>query len=99
ARSRGRVRIRSADPQAPLDIDHAYLSDPADLEALVDGIAIAEAITASDEMQIMLTPNIDQALPWGDPAGLPDWIVAHAGTTFHPSSTCRMGPATDPLAV
>jgi choline dehydrogenase len=99
ARSRGRVRITSADPQAPLAIDHAYLSDPADLEALVDGVALAEAITASSEMRAVLIPDRDEAPPWGDTAALPAWIGARAGTTFHPSSTCRMGPASDPLAV
>jgi choline dehydrogenase-like flavoprotein len=26
-------------------------------------------------------------------------VTARFGTTYHPSSTCRMGPATDPLAV
>jgi choline dehydrogenase len=99
ARSRGRVRITSADPQAPLDIDHAYFSDPADLEALVDGVALVEAITASPAMRAVFTPDRDEAPPWGDSAALPAWIAAHHGTTYHPSSTCRMGPAADPLAV
>ena len=31
--------------------------------------------------------------------GLRAWIREEAGTTFHPSSTCRMGPADDPGAV
>ncbi len=28
-----------------------------------------------------------------------EWVRANAGTTYHPSSTCRMGPASDPAAV
>ena len=27
------------------------------------------------------------------------WVSGRVATTFHPSSTCRMGPSTDPAAV
>ena len=99
ARSRGHVRLTSRDPLAPLDIDHAYLSDPADVQALCDGIDRAERIIASPEMESVLEPTTEDAPPWGDAAGLPDWVRAHVATTYHPSSTCRMGPGSDPLAV
>ena len=99
ARSRGRVRLTSADPLAPLDIDHAYFSDPADLEALCDGIELVERIVASDPMRRVLEPDADEIPPWGDGSELPAWIVSRFGTTFHPSSTCRMGPSSDPMSV
>ncbi|MDF3015628.1 MAG: dehydrogenase, partial [Thermomicrobiales bacterium] len=99
ARSQGRVRLTSADPVAPLDIEHGYLSDPADLEALCDGIELAERIIASAPMQRVLEPYAEDAPPWGDAAELPAWTLSRFGTTFHPSSTCRMGPALDPMAV
>ena len=99
ARSRGRVRLTSADPTAPLDIDHAYLSDPADLEALCDGIELVERIIASEPMQRVLEPYAEETPPWGDAGELPAWALSRFGTTFHPSSTCRMGPASDPMAV
>ncbi|MBW3634802.1 MAG: GMC family oxidoreductase N-terminal domain-containing protein, partial [Chloroflexi bacterium] len=56
ARSQGRVRLTSADPMTPLDIDHAYLSDPADLEAQCDGIMLIERIITSAPMQGVLQP-------------------------------------------
>jgi GTP pyrophosphokinase len=99
ARSQGRVRLTSADPMAPLDIDHAYLSDPADLEALCDGIELVERIIASAPMQRVLEPYAEERPPWGDAGELPAWALSRFGTTFHPSSTCRMGPASDPMAV
>ena len=93
------VRLTSADPMAPLDIDHAYLSDPADLEAQCDGIELVERIIASAPMQRVLEPYAEEAPPWGDAGQLPAWTRSRVGTTFHPSSTCRMGPASDPMAV
>ena len=37
--------------------------------------------------------------PWGDAGELPAWTLSRFGTTFHPSSTCRMGPASDAMTV
>ncbi len=99
ARSRGHVRLTSADPTAPLDIDHAYLSDAADLEAQCDGIELVERITAAAPMRRVLEPCVEETPPWEDASELPAWARSRVGTTFHPSSTCRMGPASDPMAV
>jgi choline dehydrogenase len=99
ARSKGRMRLTSPDAEAPLDIDHRYLSDTADLEALCDGIALAERIIATDLMRAVLEPTVEDAPPWGDAAGLAEWARARVGTTYHPTSTCRMGPASDAMAV
>ena len=46
ARSRGSVRLTSRDPGAPLRIDHAYLSEPRDLEAVCDGFELALDLAA-----------------------------------------------------
>jgi choline dehydrogenase len=98
ARSRGSLTLTNPDPEAPLDIDHAYLSDPADLEALCDGVDLVEHITAAAPLRSVLQPVPDSP-PWGDRADLPSWARSHFGTTYHPSSTCRMGPDDDLLAV
>jgi choline dehydrogenase len=99
ARSRGRVRLTSPNPHDTLEIDHAYLTDPQDLEALCDGIDIAERIIAAPPLQEVLVRQPEEAPPWRDRNALPTWALERYGTTYHPSSTCRMGPADDPLAV
>ncbi|HLL51849.1 MAG TPA: GMC oxidoreductase [Thermomicrobiales bacterium] len=99
ARSRGHVRLSSWDPAASLDIEHGYLSNPADLEAQCDGIELVERIIASAPMQHVLQPMEDDSPPWGDSSQLPTWAQSRVGTTFHPSSTCRMGPASDGMTV
>lgn len=99
ARSRGRVHLTAADPHAPLTIDHAYLSDPADLAALCDGIDLAERLVKTAPLANMLECLAEDTPPWGNRSELPAWARERFGTTYHPSSTCRMGPASDRMAV
>jgi choline dehydrogenase-like flavoprotein len=40
-KSRGTVRLTSADPLAPIAVDPNYLGDPAELEAYIAGVAFA----------------------------------------------------------
>ena len=99
ARSQGRVRLTSPDPAATLDIDHGYLTDPADLEALCDGAELVARLTATESLSAAVTPVPGQVPDWRDRDELRAWVSDRVATTFHPSSTCRMGPATDPAAV
>lgn len=99
ARSEGRVRLTSPDPAATLDIDHGYFSDRADLEALCDGAELVARLMATESLSSAVSPVPGQVPDWRDRDELQAWVSDRVGTTFHPSSTCRMGPATDPAAV
>jgi len=99
ARSKGRVRLTSADPQAPLDIDHRYFSDPADLEAMIDGVQLAGRLVDTPPLAGMLEVSEEKRRILGDRDAIAAIVVEEIGTTFHPSSTCRMGPASDASAV
>jgi choline dehydrogenase len=99
ARSRGRLRLTSPDPEAPLEIDHGHLSDPRDLEALCDGVELANRLVAAAPLAGAVTPLPERTLRWRDRDELRRRVRAQVGTTYHPSSTCRMGPASDPTAV
>jgi choline dehydrogenase len=99
AASRGTVRLTSADPAATLDIDHCHLTEPADLEAFCDGIEFAHNLIETYPLAAMATPLPEYGRPWTNRDELRAWARAHCSTTFHPSSTCRMGPSADPLAV
>ncbi|WP_411142116.1 GMC family oxidoreductase [Streptomyces sp. x-80] len=89
-RSRGTVRLRSADPHALADVDHAYLTDPADLDALAHGLGWARELDLSPYLG---TPLL---VPQGDTR---NWIRDRHQHYWHPAGSCRMGPAGDPLAV
>jgi choline dehydrogenase len=99
APSQGRVRLTSPDPEATLDIDHAYLSDPAELEALCDGMELIRRLVATRPLADAIDPVPGQVPEWHGRDELRAWVRDHVNTTFHPSSTCRMGPAADPEAV
>ncbi len=99
ASSKGRVRLTAADPHAPLDIDHRYFSDPADLEAMIDGVQLAGRLVDTPPLAGMLDVSEDKRRILRDRDAIAAIVVEEIGTTFHPSSTCRMGPASDPSAV
>lgn len=98
ARSQGTVRLTGSDPEAPLEIDHRYLSDPRDLEALCDGVEMAARIFDSAIVRKVLDHDPPQPR-WPNRDALREEVRFSVDTTFHPSSTCRMGPASDAMAV
>ncbi|WP_113698702.1 GMC family oxidoreductase [Nonomuraea lactucae] len=93
--SRGSVRPAGPDPeQAPI-IDPGYLTAPADLPRLVNGLAIAREILAAPA----LAPYVaDPMAPWrgaSNPDELGQYIRDNASTIFHPTGTCRIGEVVD----
>lgn len=96
-RSRGELRIASSDPaQHPL-IDPAYLSDPEDLEVMIDGMQVARDILLHSAFDFDRKDEI-----WPGPAcstrsQLADDLRNRAETLYHPVGTCAMG--TGELAV
>ncbi len=99
ARSMGTVRLTSADPEAGLAIDHNYFSDPRDLEAICDGYELMQRIASTLPLRDMLAGPMREGPHLTDREALKQVVRAEIGTTYHPSTTCKMGPARDPLAV
>jgi choline dehydrogenase len=97
--SRGYVRCRSADPfEAPI-IQTNYLAEEIDRRVCIAGMRLARRLLASAP----LAPYYDHE-DWPGPGVQSDaeFLAAAAErgqTTFHPGCTCRMGPASNPLAV
>ncbi len=99
ARSRGTVRLTAADPEAPLDIDHNYFSDPTDLEALCDGYELLLRIASTPPLSMLLQGPCVHGDHLTSRAMLKETVQAQVATTFHPSTTCKMGPASDAFSV
>jgi choline dehydrogenase len=97
--SRGYVRCRSNDPfEAPI-IQTNYLAEELDRRVVVAGMRLARRLLASAP----LAPYYAYEDFPGPQAQTNEELLAaatqRAQTTFHPGCTCRMGPASDPLAV
>jgi choline dehydrogenase len=99
SRSRGRVRLTSSDPNAALDIDHNYYSDPHDLELVCDAVELVNELVRTRPLSAAVEPLPGRAITWRSRDELREKVRRSAATTFHPSGTCRMGPASEPMSV
>lgn len=89
-RSRGTMRLRSADPgDAPL-IDPAYLSDPADARFLLDNMKLVRDVMASSKLKGLVDGELHPGADL-DAAGLARELPNRIHTVYHPVGTCRMG--------
>ncbi|AZE04548.1 GMC family oxidoreductase [Pseudomonas chlororaphis] len=93
--SRGRVEIRSADPQAAPLIQPNYLSHPEDLRVAADAIRLTRRIVAAPALQAFKPTEYLPGAELQSEEQLHE-AAARIGTTiFHPVGTCRMGQGTD----
>ncbi len=90
-RSRGTVRLASADPAAAPLIDPNYWADPYDREMSIRGLKLAREIMG----QAALKPFVlAERLPGPGVVSDQDYFdyaCRHAKTDHHPAGTCRMG--------
>lgn len=90
-RSRGTVRLASADPLAAPLIDPNYWEDPYDREMSIRGLKLAQEIMRQDALKPFVK---SERLPGPEVRTDEDYIAyacAHAKTDHHPAGTCRMG--------
>jgi len=89
--SRGRLRLRSADPHWHPDIDPAYYDDQSDLDAMVAGIQRVLEIARTGPLARFL----DAPFMPGSANPSEEEIVEHVRretqTLYHPVGTCAMG--------
>jgi choline dehydrogenase len=99
AESRGFVGIETADPATRPLIKHRHLASETDVERLMAGVsqaaAIVEVLARSTRCELLLPDPATVA----DSNLLRDHVMRFHGTGYHPSGTCRMGAADDPMAV
>lgn len=96
-RSRGTVRLASADPAAAPLIDPNYWADPHDREMSIRGLKLAQEIMAQPALKPFV---LAERLPGPAVKTEAHYIAyahTHSKTDHHPAGTCRMG--SDPAAV
>lgn len=95
--SRGRIRLKSADPKVHPAILFNYLDDQRDVNEMVDSIKCTREMAAQKQWDEFRSASLDPDLDGASDADITRWLRNNANTEHHPAGTCRMG--TDTMAV
>lgn len=93
--SHGTLRLRSAEATDPPRLRPGYLTAPGDLDRLIEGVRLARRLAATEA----LSQHLDQEIRPGnqdvDDNQLASFVRRTLETLYHPTGSCRMGPAKD----
>jgi choline dehydrogenase len=98
-KSRGTVRLRSADPHDSPVIRMEMFSDEQDLADLIAGCRKVREIARTSPMREHVTAEIEPGAEVESDAEWEHYLRENTWGAFHASGTCRMGADPDPLAV
>ncbi|WAC90366.1 GMC family oxidoreductase [Mycobacterium sp. Aquia_213] len=90
-RSRGTLRLASADPATPPQCDPNVLAEPYDIEALVDAVEICREIGASSAFRDWRYAEVAPGPAARTRDHLRAYVRRAVGSYHHQVGTCRMG--------
>ena len=90
-KSRGHIKLRSADPTAPPRILTNMLVDDEDTAAMVEGVKIARRIATSGPLADLCGAELFPGSPVVDDTEIEADLRRRVETIYHPVGTCRMG--------
>ncbi len=97
--SRGEITLASADPRAPVRIRQNFLSTENDRRTIRDGLKLVRRMGATPPLSDFVAAELKPGPAVQSDAELDAYISATAATAHHPLGTCKMGPASDKMAV
>jgi choline dehydrogenase-like flavoprotein len=97
--TRGTVELASRDPAVRPLMKPNFLEDTADVQTLVRALREARRIIGMPALARLSGAELMPGQAIEDDAALETFIRERAATTYHPAGTCRMGPASDGMAV
>jgi choline dehydrogenase len=98
-KSRGHLRLRSADPNDKPRIVTNSLAEREDLDAFVAGVKLAREWAQTAPLSAETGREFYPGSEVQDDEQIEAWVRAHLELLYHPSGTCRMGAADDDQAV
>jgi choline dehydrogenase len=100
AAGHGEIRLQSTDPKVQPFLDYHLLEHPFDRQRMRDGIRLAIELFEHPDFAEIVEERIEplDADLESDEA-LDAWLMREVTTGQHLTSTCKMGPASDPMAV
>lgn len=97
--SRGRLRLRSADPRDAPSMVFNYMESEQDRREMRDGIRLTREIFAQSAFDPYRGAELAPGPEVQSDAEIDAFVRARAESAYHPSCTCSMGQAEDPEAV
>ena len=97
--SRGQVTLRSPRPEDAPVIRFDYMSHDSDWRDFRACVRLAREIVTQPAFDAFRGKEIQPGAALQSDRDLDAFIRDHAESAFHPSGTCRMGAANDPMAV
>ena len=96
----GELKLASTDPNVQPILDYNYLADPFDRDRLREMVRLCVKLGEHDSFTDIIEERVDPTdadLESND--SLDEWIKREVTTSQHISCTCKMGPASDAMAV
>ncbi|WP_322093871.1 choline dehydrogenase [Paraburkholderia bannensis] len=90
-KSRGNLRLKSANPDARPEIRFNYFSDPEDIKTLANGVKQTREMVKQRGWDSLRSTELSPGVATSNQSELEAWIRANAGSGYHPIATCRMG--------
>ena len=96
----GELKLSSSDPNVQPHLNYRYFTEPWDLERMRKAVRLAVRLS---EHAVYKGLIIERVMPTdsdlSSDEALDSWLIKNVGTSHHVSGTCKMGPASDPMAV
>lgn len=99
SKSRGTVRLKSADPATAPEIRFNYMSHPDDWSEFRTCVRLTREIFGQPAFAEFKGYEIQPGEAVASDSQIDDFIREHAESAYHPCGTARMGRADDPMAV
>ncbi|MEK9804266.1 MAG: GMC oxidoreductase, partial [Curvibacter sp.] len=91
-KSRGSLRLASADPLAAPLIDPNFLGERDDVERLIRGFKLMRSILSQPALARFGARELPASAVAKSDVQIEQFIRNHADTIYHPAGSCRMGP-------
>lgn len=99
SKSRGSVTLRSSDPLEKPKIVFNYMSHPDDWTDFRHAVRLTREIFGQAALAPYRGREISPGAHVQSDEAIDDFLREHAESAFHPCGTCKMGAASDPMAV
>ncbi|MGA1180219.1 MAG: choline dehydrogenase, partial [Marivivens sp.] len=97
--SRGAITLRSGDPKDAPKILFNYMSETSDWEDFRTCIRLTRELFGQEAFAPYRGKEIQPGSDCQSDEALDDFIREHVESAYHPCGTCKMGAASDPMAV